>query len=146
MKLNHILVLTTDLAAMEHFWMQLIGLRLGKRPPFPFKGLWLYSEDKPLVHVAEQHRAAFENGSIAHVALEGADYEGLRSRLDQYHHPFTEKEVPLSGDRQIFIAGPDGLTVEMMFPLNAEQMSDSDSRHHSYNSNDDLEFLGGKVL
>jgi len=146
MKLNHILVLTTDLVAMEIFWTRLIGLQLGERPPFPFKGLWLYSEDKPLVHVAEQHRAAFGNGSIAHVALEGADYAGLLAHLDQYHHPYTEKEVPLSGDRQVFITGPDRLTVEMMFPLTAEQTYDPDSQHHSYESNENLKYLGDKVL
>jgi lactoylglutathione lyase len=146
MKLNHILVLTVDLAAMEHFWTQLIGLQKGERPPFPFKGLWLYSEDKPLVHIAEQHPAAFGNGSIAHVAFEGADYKALLTRLNQYHHPYTEKEVPLSGDRQVFIAGPDGLTVEMMFPLNAREMSNTDIQHLDYQSNDKLEFLGGKTL
>lgn len=145
MKLNHILVLTTDLAAMEHFWTQLIGLRSGERPPFPFKGLWLYSEGRPLVHIAEQHHAAFGNGSIAHVALEGADYEALVTRLDQQQYHYTEKEVPLSGDRQVFIAGPDGLTVEMLFALNAEQTRDTDAQRHSYESNDNLEFLGDKI-
>lgn len=142
MKLNHILVLTSDLVAMEHFWTKLIGLQVGRRPLFPFKGLWFYSEDKPLVHVAEQHRAAFGNGSIAHVALDGADYKALLDRLNQSSHPYREKEVPLSGDRQVFITGPDGLTVEMVFPLNEQHKHETDTRHHSYEFNDNLEFLG----
>lgn len=139
-KLNHILVLTTDLAAMEYFWTKLIGLQTGERPPFPFKGLWLYSEDKPLVHIAEQHRATFGNGSIAHVAIEGADYKALRTRLDLYRHSYTEKEIPLSEDRQVFIAGPDGLTVEMVFPFDEQQKYDADTQHYSYEINDNLEY------
>ena len=145
MKLNHILVLTTDLATMEHFWTKLIGLRVGERPLFPFKGSWIYSEDKPLVHIAEQHQTAFGNGSIAHVALEGADYNALIERLDQYAYFYTEKVVPLSGDCQVFIAGPDGLTVEMLFPLNEQHKINSNTHNRSYKSNDNLEFLGGKV-
>lgn len=145
MKLNHILVLTSDLTAMEHFWTKLIGLRVGERPNFPFKGLWIYGEDKPLVHIAEQHQASFGNGSIAHVALEGADYNALIERLNQNTYSYTEKVVPLSGDHQVFIAGPDGLTVEMLFPLNEQHKINSSTHNHSYQSNDNLEFLGGKV-
>jgi lactoylglutathione lyase len=145
MKLNHILVLTSDLTAMEYFWTKLIGLRVGERPHFPFKGLWVYSEDKPLVHIAEQHQAAFENGSIAHVALEGADYNALIGRLNQNTYFYTEKVVPLSGDRQVFIAGPDGLTVEMLFPLNEQHKINLSTHNHSYKSNDNLDFLGGNL-
>lgn len=143
MKLNHILVLTSDLNAMQQFWTQVIGLHVGERPPFPFKGLWLYSEDKPLVHIAEQINASGDNCSIAHVAFEGADYTALLSRLDQFHHHYTEKEVPLSGERQVFIAGPDGLTVEMMFPSGVAQASDAESGHYSYKTNNNLGYLGG---
>lgn len=145
MNLNHILILTTDLATMEHFWTKLIGLRVGKRPPFPFNGLWIYSEDKPLVHIAEQHHAALGNGPIAHVALEGADYKALLERLDQNAYSYTEKLVPLSGERQVFVAGPDNLTVEMLFPLNEQQKLTEGTHHRAYETNENLEFLGGKV-
>ena len=145
MNLNHILVLTTDLATMEHFWIKLIGLRVGKRPPFPFNGLWLYSEDKPLVHIAEQHHVASGNGSIAHVALEGADYKALLERLNQSTYSYTEKLVPLSGERQVFISGPDDLTVEMLFPFNEHQNLTEGTHHRAYKTNENLEFLGGKI-
>ncbi|RUM94963.1 MAG: lactoylglutathione lyase [Thiothrix sp.] len=129
MKLNHILVITTDLKMMKDFWTQVIGLQPGDRPPFPFKGLWLYSEGTPFVHVAEQKDASFGHGSIAHLAFEGADYGGLLSRLKQSNHAYTEKDVSLSGDRQVFIAGPDGLTVEMMFPLSEIQKRGETKEH-----------------
>ena len=141
MKLNHVLVLTSDLKIMENFWTNVIGLEVGERPPFPFDGLWLYSDGTPLVHVAELKSASFGNNSIAHVAFDGADYNQLMLRLEQLGHPYTEKDVPLSGDRQVFIAGPDSVTVEMMFPLN-EMETTHDT--NSYTNNEDLDFLGLK--
>jgi len=142
MKINHILVLTSDLKAMQKFWTKVIGLEVGKRPPFPFDGLWLYSDGTPFVHVAEQKGASFGHGSIAHLAFEGANYTDLMLRLKQSKHSYTEKDVPLSGERQVFIAGPDGVTVEMMFPL--DQMKVNENNTQSYTDNEDLDFLGGK--
>ena len=141
MKLNHILVLTSDLKAMGNFWTTVIGLELGQRPPFPFDGLWLYSDGTPLVHVAEKKGSLFAHGAIAHVAFESANYKNLMTRLKQSGHPYTEKDVPLSGDRQVFIAGPDNVTVEMMFPLNEMETT---PETHSYTDSENLDFLGGK--
>jgi lactoylglutathione lyase len=141
MKINHVLILTSDLKTMESFWIKVIGLEVGERPPFPFDGLWLYSDGIPFVHVAEQKDARFGHGSIAHLAFDGADYEALMLRLKQSQHPYTEKDVRLSNDRQVFIAGPDGVTVEMMFPLDEMR---STLETHNYTNNEDLNFLGGK--
>lgn len=127
MKLNHNLVLTTDLEAMNHFWTKAIGLTLGDRPPFPFKGEWFYSEDKPLIHVAEQTNINPQGGAIAHLALEGGDYQTLITTLKEFGYNYSEKDVPLSGERQVFVAGPDGLIVEMMFPLGS-----ADEVEHPY--------------
>jgi len=117
MKLNHVLVLTSDLQAMRSFWINVIGLREGWRPDFPFAGLWLYFDEKPLIHIAEQLGVTFTHGAISHVALEGANYKELLSRCQQFNQTYTEKNVPQSGERQVFLSGPDGLTVEMLFPF-----------------------------
>ena len=146
MKLNHVLVLTTNLKAMECFWTKLIGLQVGERPPFPFNGIWIYSDDRPLIHIAEQAASEFGNGAIAHVALEGADYKALLERLGKNTYVYTEKLVPLSGERQVFIVGPDGLIVEMLFPLNEQQNLTEKKQQLAYKTNEHLEFLGGKIL
>lgn len=146
MKLNHVLVLTTNLKAMECFWTKLIGLQVGERPPFPFNGIWIYSDDRPLIHIAEQATSAFGNGVIAHVALEGADYKALLERLGKSTYAYTEKVVPLSGELQVFIVGPDGLIVEMLFPLNKQQNLTENKQQLAYKTNEHLEFLGGKIL
>lgn len=146
MNINHVLVLTSDLKAMECFWTKLIGLQVGERPPFPFNGVWIYSDNKPLVHIAEQAASVFGNGAIAHVALEGSDYKSLIKRLNTSSYLYTEKVVPLSGERQVFIVGPDGLIVEMLFPLTEQQGIAVNKQQHEYKTNEYLEFLGGKIL
>ena len=145
MNINHVLVLTTDLKKMECFWTELIGLRVGERPPFPFNGLWLYSDDKPLIHIAEQAASDFGKGAIAHVSLEGSDYKALLERLGKNPYVYTEKVVPLSGERQVFIVGPDGLIVEMLFPLNELKNIIENKQQLAYKSNEHFEFLEGSM-
>lgn len=117
MKLNHVLVHTTNLRNMTLFWTDVIGFQPGPRPPFPFRGTWMYSDDQPLVHIAEDRNSGTDRGPIAHVAIEGANYRSLMTALNQQDVDYEEKYVPLSGEHQVFVSGPDELTVEMLFPL-----------------------------
>lgn len=118
MKLNHVLVRTRGLNAAKRFFTEVIGLEQGERPPFPFNGAWFYCEGKALIHVVEDHEESLGNGgSLAHVAIEGAEYEALLQRLQKAQARYSEKDVPLTGERQVFVSGPDGLMVEMLFPL-----------------------------
>ncbi len=116
-KINHVLVRATDLDVMNHFWVDILGLQIGARPPFPFRGAWLYSDAKPLVHVVHDPSAGANGGAIDHVAFEGVDYDELIATLQQHSVDYVERDVPVSGEHQVFISGPDSLTVEMLFPL-----------------------------
>lgn len=117
MKINHVLVLAQDIKKMTSFWTSILGLTNGYRPPFPFAGAWLYSEKQPLIHVAQVDEVVDKNGAISHVALEGDNYPNLISNLRDYAVNYAERDVPLTGERQVFVQGPDGLTVEMIYPL-----------------------------
>ncbi|MEZ5536859.1 MAG: hypothetical protein R3F02_14700 [Thiolinea sp.] len=118
MKLDHVLLRTADLAVMSRFLVDVIGLEPGPRPPFPFAGAWFYSEGQPLVHVVDEPQASVSaNGAVVHVALSGAGYGELISRLQAQQLTYYEKDVPLSGERQVFISGPDQLMVDMLFPI-----------------------------
>ena len=118
MKLNHVLVRTTDLEAMIQFWTRCIGLQLGERPPFPFPGAWLCSGEEALVHIVEDPMVDHSNGVLSHVALDAMHYHELIEVLNQHNCSYSEMSVPLpGGHHQVFIKGPDGLCVEMMFPM-----------------------------
>lgn len=117
MRLDHNLIMTTNLGACDTFLVDIVGLERGERPPFPFPGAWYYSEGKAIAHVAESQRVKAGAGPIDHLALSGANYDDLMQRVRSNNVRFHETDVPLSGERQIFIEGPDGLVIEMTFPL-----------------------------
>ena len=114
MQINHVLIRATNLAAMTAFWIDVIGLKPGDRPPFRSPGAWIYSNGRPLIHIIEVDQVNAD-GSLDHVALEGADYKALISRLEQHGADFRETSVPATGDRQVFVVGPDHLKVELLF-------------------------------
>lgn len=106
-----------------------MDLEKGFRPPFNFSGAWLYSDDKPLVHLIEinpndkdqsdslgSQTYASETGMevVDHIAFSGCDYSHLIKRLKQQIKYF-ERTVPLTNEHQVFAEGPDGLRIELLF-------------------------------
>src|SRR5258705_4561836 len=64
----------SDLPAIEKFYGEVLGLKVGPRPKFPFNGLWLYDGDEPIVHVsgrfpAESVVGGKHNGMVEHNAV-----------------------------------------------------------------------------
>ena len=127
MQLDHVLVLARDLAKMKAFFTQVIGFEEGPRPPFRFAGSWLYSDGRPQIHLASadqdgaqrghlgQHRPG-SSGPVHHIALTGADAAELLARLSANDVAHRVQRVPEEGQVQIFVSGPEGVTVEMLFP------------------------------
>ena len=53
-QMQHYMVLAKDLEKTRAFYCDVLGLRVGPRPPFDFEGLWIYVGDVAVVHVAGQ--------------------------------------------------------------------------------------------
>jgi lactoylglutathione lyase len=136
LEINHILIRTTDLDAMIRFFEQVLVLKNGKRPPFAFAGAWLWSDDKPLIHLSETNPvdkgqldylgdkkmiSGSGTGIIDHVAFTGRDYNKLIERLQSHQMSFFERAVPLTGEHQVFVEGPEGLRVEIQFHAGIEE-------------------------
>ena len=51
---NHVTLLCSidQLPSVEHFYKEVLGLRVGPRPAFDFPGTWLYAGEEPIVHLA----------------------------------------------------------------------------------------------
>ncbi len=129
-EINHVLVRTRHLKNMIHFLIQTVGLEEGFRPPFNFPGAWLYSDDKPLIHLVEinpddkgqsdylgSQTAVSESGmgAVDHIAFSGCNYPHLIKRLKQQKFKYFERIVPLTNEHQVFVEGPDGLRIELLF-------------------------------
>ena len=115
MQIDHVLIRTSDLTTMEKFFEQTIRLKPGPRPPFSFDGSWLYSEGKALIHLAASSSHGTD-GAIDHIAFTGDSYPNLINRLRTSGHQYVEHTVPKSGERRIFVKGPEGITLEIQFP------------------------------
>lgn len=128
MRLDHLLIVADDMVAMRDFFVDVIGLTDGPRPPFLFPGHWLHSEGIALIHLVERDdapkRAAYlgatpapGGGAIDHLALTGGDFAATRDRLEGLGVAHAIRRVPAEGQLQIFVTGPEGVKVELLFPL-----------------------------
>jgi catechol 2,3-dioxygenase-like lactoylglutathione lyase family enzyme len=110
----------SDLPAIEKFYCEGLGLKVGYRPDFPSGGLWLYSGDHPLVHVVTRFPESWagndeSRSSYDHAAYNVRGADAFRRRLTELGVYFEEQNVPNAGF-QMFLRDPVGNKVELNFP------------------------------
>jgi catechol 2,3-dioxygenase-like lactoylglutathione lyase family enzyme len=125
--MQHYMVLAKDLEKTRAFYCDVLGLRAGPRPPFAFKGLWIYVGDVACVHVAE--RASYDatsrtaanpadpvthgSGSVDHIAFAATDYDALTATFLKHGVRYRATTVPGSDLKQLFVFDPDGIQIEI---------------------------------
>ena len=130
-KLAHYSIRTHDLDASRRFYVDLLGLRPGYRPPFPFPGVWLYAgegdDDHGVVHLigitAPDELAAYlgnrplarGTGALDHIAFVADDWPRMKANCDECGVPYVERTVPLLGLHQVFVTDPSGVVIELNF-------------------------------
>ncbi len=126
-QLEHYLVLTDDIDATRDFYCNVLGLRVGPRPPLHFLGYWVYLGDVPCIHIADwnSYRAHSEatgiaisaraagTGPVDHIAFNAVDYEAVKARLHSHGIVAAENLVPGIGLRQLFLTDPNGVKIEL---------------------------------
>lgn len=132
LKLGHYSIRTSDLEASRRFYVEVIGLRAGYRPPFSFPGLWLYggedaAADYGLVHLIGEDAATNDylggrapaasasTGRFDHIAFLATGWAALRQRCRAHGVPYVERTVPSLGQHQVFLSDPSGITIEMNY-------------------------------
>jgi catechol 2,3-dioxygenase-like lactoylglutathione lyase family enzyme len=113
--LDHINIGTDRLAATTAFFRDVLGLKEGWRPDFPFAGAWLYSGDTAVVHLVELEapRGPSRAASMDHAAFRIEDYEACRGRLDAAGIAYRTIDIPGTEIRQIFITDLNGVNIEL---------------------------------
>ena len=113
--LDHVNIRTTELARTQAFFTEVLGLKTGWRPDFPFGGAWLYAGDKDVVHLVEVSRAgaATRGSSLDHFAFAIDDYEDARRKLDAAGLAYEPSAAPNGGIRQLFVTELNGVTIEL---------------------------------
>src|SRR6266511_2637076 len=81
-EMNHFTVLAKDLAETRSFYIELLGLSEGPRPPLGFPGAWLYAGGRPVLHVVgDRQLPADPRGVLDHMAFSAAGLAEVAARL-----------------------------------------------------------------
>jgi catechol 2,3-dioxygenase-like lactoylglutathione lyase family enzyme len=117
-QLQHINIRCADVERSKEFYVQILGLGVGERPPFQSAGYWLYLGAHPIVHLVQRppgDEPKAGSGNLDHVGFGGVDLEGTRAALAAAGFSYREQVVPRDGVVQIFVRDPDGIQVELNF-------------------------------
>lgn len=120
MKLDHVNVRTGRLDEMRKWYVDVLGMTDGWRPPFAFPGAWLYAGDDPIVHlvgVESTPDADEDDIRLEHFALQGDDLEALRARIKAAGIECREARVPGTNLLQLNVYDPDGNHIHIDFRL-----------------------------
>ncbi len=104
---------------LRDFYINVIGLQLGYRPPFEQFGYWLYIGDQPILHLSEapqeEARPLHVISTFDHVAFTCVDRLAMEAQLQQHQVQFKRAEIPRDGNSQLFFSDPAGNKVELNF-------------------------------
>ena len=128
---EHVLILADDVDKTKDFYVDILGLNIGYRPDFPFKGYWLYLDESPkaaCIHLAMRKQDTGQDyyigkkddvksgsGAIDHVAFNADDIESMKAKLEKISIEYTHRKVPGFPLEQLFIMDPDGVKVELNY-------------------------------
>ena len=92
-RLHHVSFAVSNLAESKHFFGEVLGLPEDNRPDFDFAGAWYALGDRQL-HLIEKTGGRGEaRGQISrsdHMAMEVADLDAVKARLNECGVPFVE--------------------------------------------------------
>ena len=104
---------------LKNFYMDIVGLSLGERPPFKSKGFWLNAEGKDVLHLSStknnEKKEHHVNSTFDHLAFSAYDIKHYETILNENNISFTFREVPEIGTKQLFFKDPVGNGIELIF-------------------------------
>ncbi|WP_428538855.1 VOC family protein [Rhodopila sp.] len=123
--LNHYTIKVRDLEHTKDFYQDIVGLKVGDRPPLAFPGYWLYCGDVPTVHlignraedpvIGDHASQPAATGRLDHIAFSCNGLKEMRSNLQARDIKFDERVLPRLNMTQLFYLDPDGISVECNF-------------------------------
>ena len=116
--IDHAAIKTARLAETQAFFVEVLGLRGGRRPAFDFAGARLYAGDEDVVHLVQTDHDKLPSpaASINHFALRVADFDKALERLRDLGVPYEADTTPGAELRQIYVTDPNGVRVELNAP------------------------------
>jgi catechol 2,3-dioxygenase-like lactoylglutathione lyase family enzyme len=103
---------------VRDFYVDVVVLHEGWRPPFNFPGHWLYAGDAAVVHLVETSEAqasAPPAGTLDHVAFTCTGFDEFEAKLRTLGVEYRKSAVPGAPLKQLFVKDPAGNGVELNF-------------------------------
>ena len=118
-RLDHVNVRTAQLDAMIKWYDEILGLRMGPRPNFPFPGAWLYSGEDAVVHLVgvdgDPGAGAEQDLKLEHFAMSASGRSSFEERLVAAGEKFETVDLKEVGITQYNIWDPDGNHIHIDF-------------------------------
>jgi catechol 2,3-dioxygenase-like lactoylglutathione lyase family enzyme len=118
--LDHVNIRTARVDVLAAFYEAVLGLVRGPRPPFPFGGAWLYSGDKPVVHLVDAGARALTSAGaeelrLSHFAFRADGLDAFLARLTQLRITCRVAKLPGTDVTQVNLLDPDGNALHVDF-------------------------------
>ena len=130
--LNHYTIQARDVEKTKDFYEQIVGLKVGERPPLNFPGYWLYCGGTPVVHLLgyQAHAKVITDGPsypaatgrLDHIAFSCTGLKDMKATLQSANIKYDERVLPRLNMTQLFYYDPDGIAVECNFPAHETEV------------------------
>ena len=107
---------------LKDFYINVVGLKLGHRPPFKRKGYWLYADAKDILHLSKskdnKKNLINVDSTLDHVSFSALNKVFFMEILKKNNIIFKERFVPEMNIEQLFFKDPAGNGIELIFKKN----------------------------
>ena len=104
---------------LKDFYINIVGLNLGHRPPFKSKGYWLYAKEKDVLHLSSSKddikNLIDVSSTLDHVSFSAIDKIFFITVLQKNNIIFKERFIPEIEIEQLFFKDPAGNGIELIF-------------------------------
>ena len=115
-RLDHVNILTSNLAEMVAWYSDILDLHPGPRPPFSMAGAWLYANDIACVHLVEvSEQPQTVAPKIEHFAFAATGLPEFLDKLKDRDIAHSIDKVPEMPLLQVNIADCDGNHIHVDF-------------------------------
>lgn len=131
---DHYTLRCVDVDATAAFYKRIMGFRVEKLDAFAFPMRLLFLGEQAIVHLlgagpaldeflarpAPSHVEGLQKktGNMEHVAFNGTGLLEFKKRLDDAGLRYTQRQLDGYGVAQFLLDDPDGVEIEVNFPLN----------------------------
>ena len=107
--LEHVNLRTTNIERLEGWYINILGLKNGYRPPFASEGRWLYiHDDYPAIHLLKvEQQTPPTDPQMEHFCLRATGLKSFLERLDSEKVPYRTVRAPERRTFQVFLSDAD---------------------------------------